>query len=86
MFECTSVGVCMRMCTKMYIVTLAIICINMVGQQSANFVKVFMIERSTVELKIRNLRKLICTWDVIEDVKEFWVKVLKLWFIWMITG
>jgi len=51
----------------------------MVGQQSANFVKVFVIERSTVELKIRNFRELICTWDVIEDVKELWVKRLKLW-------
>ena len=81
MYECMHIGVCMRMCTKIYIVTLGIIGINMVGQQSANFVKVFVIERSTVELKIRNLRELICTWDVIEDVKELWVKGLKLWFI-----
>jgi len=58
----------------------------MVGQQSANFVKVFAIERSTVELKIKNLKKLICTWDVIEDVKELWVKGLKLWFMWTIIG
>ena len=78
MYECIHNGVCMRMCTKMYIVTLDIIGINMVGQQSANFVKVFVIERRTVELKIRNLRKLICTCDVIEDVKELWVKGLKL--------
>ena len=78
MYECMHIGVCIRMCTKMYRVTLGIIGINMVGQQSANFVKVFVIERSTVELKIRNLKKLICTWDVIEDVKELWVKELKL--------
>jgi len=51
----------MRTCTEMYTVTLGIIGSNMVGQQSANFVKVFVIERSTVELKIRNLRILICT-------------------------
>ena len=57
----------------------------MVGQQSVNFVKVFVIERSTVELKIRNLRKLICTWDVIEGVKELCVKGLKLWLMWIIT-
>ena len=78
MYECMHIGVCMRMCTKMYIVTLGIIGINIVGQQSANFVKMFVIERSTVELKIRDLRKLICTWDVIEDVKELWIKRLKL--------
>ena len=86
MYECMQIGVCMRMCTKMYMVTLSIIGINMVAQQNANFVKVFVIERGTVELKISNLRKLICTWDVIEDVKELWVKVLKLWFMWMIIG
>jgi len=85
-YECMHIGVCIRMCTKMYIVTLGIIGINMVGHQSANFVKVFVIERSIVELKIRNLRKLICTWDVIEDVKELWVKGLKLWFMWTISG
>ena len=45
-----------------------------------------MIERSTVELKIKNLGKLICTWDAIEDVKELWVKGLKLWFMWTIIG
>ena len=61
MYECMHIGVYTRMCTKMYIVTLGVIGINMVGQQSANSVKVFVIERSTVELKIRNLRKLICT-------------------------
>ena len=58
MYECMHIGVCMRMYTEMYIVTLGIIGSNMIGQQSANFVKVFVIERSTVELKIRNLRKL----------------------------
>jgi len=62
----------------MYIVILDIIDINMVSQQSTNFVKVFVIERSTVELKIRNLRKLICIWDVIEDVKESWVKRIEI--------
>ena len=86
MYEFMHIGVCIRMCTKVYIVTLGIIGVNMVGQQSANFVKVFVIERSTVELKIRNLRKLICTWDVIEDVKELWVKGLKLLFMWTIIG
>ena len=40
MYECMHIGVCIRMCTKMYIVTLGIIGINMVGKQSANFVKV----------------------------------------------
>jgi len=49
-----------------------------VGQQSATFVKVFMIERSTIKLKIRNLKKLTCTWDVVEDMKELWVRGLKL--------
>ena len=86
MYECMHIGVCMRMCTNMYIVTLGIIGSNMVGQQSANLGMVFVIERSIVELKIRNLRKLICTWDVIEDMKELWVKGLKLWFMWMIIG
>ena len=78
MYECMHISVCIRMCTKMYIVTLSIIGVNMIGQQSANFVKVFVIERSTVELKIRNLRKLICIWDVIEDVKESWVKRIEI--------
>ena len=55
----------------------------MVGQQSATFVKVFVNERSTIKLKIRNLRKLTCTWDVVEDMKELWVKGLKLWVMWM---
>ena len=85
MYECIHIGVYMRMCTKMHIVTLGIIDINMVNQQSTNSVKVFVIERSTVELKIRNLRKLICTWDVIEGVKELWVKGLKLWLMRIIT-
>jgi len=74
--ECRHVGVYMRMCTKMYIVY------NWyytVGQQSATFVKVFVIDKSTIKLKIRNLRKLICTWNVIDDMKELWVKGLKLW-------
>ena len=57
-----------------------------VGQQSATFATVFWIERSTVELKIKNLRKLICTWDVVEDMKELWVKGLKLWVVWMSIG
>ena len=82
MYECMHIGVCVRMCTKMYTVILDIAGINMVGHQSANFVKMFVIERSTVELKIRNLKKLICTWDVIKDLKELWVKRLKLWFLW----
>ena len=69
MYECMHIGVCMRMYTKMYIVILGIIGVNMVSHQSANFVKVFVIERSTVELRIRKLRKLIFTWDVIKDVK-----------------
>jgi len=74
----------MRMCTKMYIVTLDII--GIIRSASATFAKVFVIEKSTIKLKIKNLRKLICTWNVIQDMKELWVKGLKLWVMWMSIG
>jgi len=80
------IGVCMRTCTEMCTVTLGIIGSNMVSKQSVNFVKAFVIERIIVELKIRNLTKLMYTWDIIEDMKELWVKGLKLWLMWIIIG
>ena len=90
MYECIHIGICMRMSMyeNEYKDIYSDFVYNLyyrVGRQSANFVKVFVIEKSTVKLKIRNVRKLICIWGVIEGVKELWVKGLKLWLMWIIT-